>query len=184
MRRLTIPMGAGAALLAAALILGGCTGTADSEPSPTAPATATGTVAPAARPAQQLDFTSTAVLAPILDRFGGGEVPVERIEYVDFTGDGVDEAFVVVESGGTMGDFGAVVVQNVGGAPAVLGVIEGARVETRFPDIGGGVVVSLDGIWEAGDPQCCPSNLRERVYQWDGRAFMVVIDQVVPNEQR
>ena len=39
------------------------------------------------------------------DEAGGGEVVAERIRFADLVGDdGVEEAFVIVESGGTLGD--------------------------------------------------------------------------------
>jgi hypothetical protein len=53
------------------------------------------------------------------------------------------------------------------------------RIEVRFD-----LVVAIEGVWADGDPQCCPSRLRETSYQWDGARFVAITEQVVPNEDR
>ena len=174
-------------LAVAALILAACGG--DEAPltpsaTPTATPAATSTPTGTALSADTIDFTDPAVVGPLIDHFGGGEVPVERIEYLDFTGDGVDEALVVVESGGTQGDLGAAVLRVVDGSPEVMGYIDaGGRIGTRLTEAQGGVIASVEGVYEAGDPECCPSRLHERVYQWDGEQFALTIDQIIANEE-
>lgn len=178
MRRVLFPMLLGVAL-AAAIACGG-----DGQ-TPTPTATPTVTATPTSTPitdVRQLDFADPALLGPLIDHFSGGEVEAERIEYLDLTGDGVDEAFVVVASGGTAGDLGAALVTVEAGAARILGYVDaGGRVELRFPEAGGGVVVSQAGVYETGDPLCCPTNLRERVYRWNGDEFEPLSDQVIPN---
>jgi hypothetical protein len=154
--------------------------TATGTSTPTSTAVATGTP----EPAQALDFTDPLVIGPVIDHFGGGEVLPERVEYVDITGDGIDEAIAFVESGGTQGDLGAAVLQAVEGQPVVLGYVDaGGRVETRLTEAGGGVIASLEGVYEPGDPECCPSKLHERVFRWDGSEFVMVVDQIIASEQ-
>jgi len=174
-------------LAAVALVVAACSDD-DATPTPTSTPTSTptATVAPTgtAVPADTIDFTDPAVVGPLIDHFGGGEVPVERIEYLDFTGDGVGEALVVVESGGTQGDLGAAVFRVADGAPEVITYIDaGGRIETRLTAAQGGVIASLEGVYEPGDPECCPSKLHERVYQWDGTVFALTIDQIIANEE-
>ena len=115
---------------------------------------------------------------PLIDVAGGGEVTAERVHFADLVGeDGVDEAFVIVESGGTLGDVGVGVYVLEGGQAVMKQFIQTAgRVEFRLD-----LVVTLEGIWADDDAQCCPSELLERSYQWDGRQFAVITEQVVLN---
>lgn len=181
-------------IVLASLIVAACGESAPASTPTVAPATRTPT--PTATPsrtlltsgvdsAADLDVSDPALIGPMIDRFGGGEVPEERVELADVTGDGVDEAVVIVESGGTLGDLGAAVVQVDQGDAYLLGYVEGpGRVEVRFGDQVAAVVAVTEGIYDPGEPACCPSELRERVYQWDGQALEVVIDQVIDNPSR
>ena len=102
-----------------------------------------------------------------------------------FRSDGVEDAVVIVESGGTAGDLGAAVFSAVVGQPRLLGTIDRAgHVEVRLAGAVAGVIAVTQGQYAPGDPQCCPSNLREVVYQWDGRAFAAITDQVIDNPRR
>lgn len=181
MRRLLVL----AATLGAAVLVA-CGGSDEPAPAPTPTASPTTTAAATSTQSvtdiRSLDFTNPALLGPIVDHFGGGEIEPRRIAYTDMTGDGAEEAIVFVESGGTAGDLGACVVTLDGGAHVVLGYVDaGGHVELRFPEAGGGVIVAQEGVYEPGDAQCCPSSLRERTYRWDGDTFAVVSDQVVAN---
>lgn len=174
--------------VAAALSLAVCATDRDTPTpttTPTATPLATSTTMPSTgtiRSAEEIDFSDVSVIGPLIDHFGGGEIQPARIEYVDLTDDGQTEAFVVVESGGTMGDLGAALVGVEEGRPRVLGYVEaGGRIELRFPEVGGGVVVATEGAWEPGDALCCPSSLQERTYEWQDRAFVLVDEQVVDN---
>jgi hypothetical protein len=171
--------------LLVALAIAGC---GDGGGTPTPRPTTTATATPSTSATQTLtdihavDFTDAAVIGPLIDHFSGGEVDPARVLYVDMTGDDVQDAFVVVDSGGTAGDLGAALVSLEGGAPVVLGYVDaGGRVELRFPEAGGGVVVAQTGVYEPGDAECCPQKLRERSYRWVESAFELVTDQVVDN---
>lgn len=173
-------------IAAVATVVVAC-GSGDSGATPTATPAATtvptGT-APATQPGEvrDLDFADLDLIGPMIDHFGGGEVEPERVQYLDITGDGIEEAFVIVASGGTAGDLGAALVTVAAGQPLVLGYVDAAgRIEVRFPEAGGGVVVAQSGIYEAGDPLCCPTNLRERVYRWVDDSFELISDQVIAN---
>ncbi|MDA0815797.1 MAG: hypothetical protein O2924_04420 [Chloroflexi bacterium] len=154
---------------------------------PTVSPSATPTVEPSVAGAMTLvtdvDFTDPAVVGPIIDHFGGGQIEPLRIEFVDLTHDGKLDAFVIVESGGTMGDLGAALVGlDDQGLPQVLGYVDsGGRVDLRFPDVGGGIVVTTEGVWEPDDASCCPSQLNERTWEWRDRAFVLIDEQVVDN---
>jgi len=154
---------------------------------PTATATTTTTEATATpqtpiTDARQIDFTDITLIGPLIDEFGGGEVDADRVQYVDLTRDGIEDAFVIVESGGTAGDVGAALVTVEDGEALVAGYIRtGGRIEVRFPEVGGGIVVTTEGVWEPGDAECCPSNLRESTYEWDDGEFVLRDEQVVDN---
>ena len=172
------------ALAALVMTIGvACSGDDDAtptpSPTPTPTLSPTATVTPAAiTDAHEIDFTDVKLIGAL----GGGEVDTQRIQYVDLTRDGVDDAFVIVESGGTAGDVGAALLTVEDGEPKIVGQVRtGGRVEVRFPEVGGGIVVTTEGVWEAGDAECCPSNLRESTYEWVDGAFVLKNEQVVDN---
>lgn len=178
-------------VLATGILAAGC-GDSEAEEAPSVTASptssATGTPSPdgtstrSLASVEEIDFTDAAVIGPIIDHFGGGEIEPQRLEYIDITHDGALEAFVVVESGGTAGDLGAALVGVEDGMPHVLGYVDaGGRVELRFPEVGGGVVVTTEGIWEPGDALCCPSGLHERTWEWRDDDFVLVNEQFVDN---
>lgn len=178
------------ALVAAAFVVACGEGGDAVTPTSTPPTTATSTPPETPIPtgtapitaAEDIDFTDPAVIGPIIDHFGGGEIDPSRVQYVDLTRDGNEDAFVIVESGGTAGDVGAALLTVEEGDPQVAGYIEtGGRVEVRFPEVGGGIVVTTQGVWAPGDAECCPSNLRESTYEWEDGAFVLQNEQVVDN---
>ena len=178
------------ALALAALVMtigvacnGGDDATPTPSPTPTPTPSPTATVTPATiTDAHEIDFTDVKLIGQLIDAFGGGEVDTQRIQYVDLTRDGIDDAFVIVESGGTAGDVGAALLTVEDGKPKIVGQVRtGGRVEVRFPEVGGGIVVTTEGVWEPGDAECCPSNLRESTYEWVDGAFVLKSEQVVDN---
>lgn len=171
-------------LLSALLIaLAGALAACGSSDAPAPTATATPAEVQTGTPVQSLrevDFSSVGLAGVLIDLAGGGEVPAERVQFLDLTGDGMDEAVVVVESGGTLGDLGVGVYRLAGGAPVLEFFTQaGGRVEVRV-----GVVVVQSGVYEAGDAQCCPSRLRESGFAWDGEQFVRISEQVVDNPAR
>lgn len=179
-----------AILVAASMMTGplaSCTGSGGgiavgkSSATPTPSVSAT----PAAQSARSIDFKSTAVAGPIIEHFKGGQITPERITYADLTGDRVDDAVVIVESGGTAGDLGAAVFSAVAGQPKLLGYIDRAgKVEVRLSGPVAGVIAVTQGSYAPSDPQCCPSKLREQILQWKDGKFEVITDQVIDNPQR
>lgn len=167
-------------LLTALLLLGTAACTDDDSESPLTPTSDTSTPSTLA-PIESLheaDFGAPELVGPLIDVAGGGEVTASRVHFADLVGeDGVEEAFVIVESGGTLGDVGVGVYVLQSRQAVMKQFIQTAgRVEFRLD-----LVVTLEGIWGNDDAQCCPSELLERSYQWDGRQFAVITEQVVPN---
>jgi len=127
---------------------------------------------------RDVEFDEPALVGPLLDAAGGGEVPSARVEFHDLIGnDQIEEAVVAVESGGTLGDLGAGVFALIDGQPELVQFIATAgRIEVRLD-----LIVAIEGVWADSDPQCCPSQLRETSYQWDGARFVAITEQVVSN---
>lgn len=180
---------AGLLIASGALFLGACTdneaATPSATPTPTATLPTTGIGTAGIETVREADLSDIALIGPIIDHFGGGEIEPARTTYADLTDDGVEEAVIFVESGGTQGDLGIAVLHVEDGAASVLGYVEGAgRVELVLPEAGGGTIVSREGIWAPGDAECCPSQLRERFYEWNGTAFVVSVEQVIDNPDR
>jgi len=174
-----------AALLALALLFGvllaACgNGESEATPSPSPSATSTATPTPTAGTVASLrdvDFTSMPYVGDLIDRAGGGEVPAERVTFEDLTGDGEDEAVVVVESGGTLGDIGVGIYRLEAGQPVLADFRKlGGRVDVRL-----GLVIIEEGVYAAGDAECCPSQLHETAIGWQNGAFEVVSEQTVDN---
>ena len=173
------------AAIATAALLVGCRTSSGINVAQSSVVPTTTAATPAAQSARSIDFKNSAVVGRIIDHFKGGQVTPERITYVDVTGDRVDDAVVVVESGGTAGDLGAAVFSVEDGKPKLLGYIDRAgKVEVRLGGAVAGVLVVTQGVYAPTDAQCCPSKLREIVLQWDGRQFAVVTDQVIDNPRR
>ncbi len=153
-------------------------------PSPTASASAAATPGGiAAGGVREVDWGSAAVLDEMRRHFNGGEVEPKRVAYADLTGDGVEEALVVVESGGTAGDLGAAVYGANAGRVSVLAWIDRAgHIELRLPNVGpnSAFIAVEQGIYAPGDANCCPSRIRETALRWDGAAFVTLSEQILP----
>jgi hypothetical protein len=126
---------------------------------------------------REVDFSGPPFAGDLINRAGGGDVPRERIRYVDLTGDGVEEAVAVVESGGTLGDIGVGVFRAQGAALSLAYFRKlGGRVEIR-----GSAILLIEGAPAPGDAACCPAQLKETTIEWRGTVFEVTSERVVPN---
>ena len=129
---------------------------------------------------READFASPPFVAELLALAGGGEVPPERVQFEDLTGDGVEEAVVIVESGGTLGDIGVAIYRLVE-ERAEIAFFQplAGHVEVRL-----GLLVTQEGVYGEGDARCCPSRLREVVFGWRDGEFRRLSEQVIDNPQR
>jgi hypothetical protein len=168
-----------------ASVIAAC-GSGEPEPTPnasaTAPTTSTAAGTPGTAPPgssmRGLDFTQPPYAAELTQRAGGGDVSAERVRYIDLSGDGVEEAVVIVESGGTLGDIGVGIYQAGGTGPRLVYF----RKLVGHVDIRNGIVVMIEGAPAPGDPECCPSQLRESSIEWRNSAFEVTSERVVPGQ--
>lgn len=174
----------GALTLATALIAFSavaCGGSNNLTLTPTASPTTT--ASPASSPVTSLRetvFSAPAIAGELIAQAGGGEVRAESVIFAQLIAGGPEEAIVIVDSGGTAGEIGAGVYRLVEGRPQLA----------RFFSYNGRLLVNRElivireGVYATGDAQCCPSQLHEVTYQWDGASFAVTTDQVVPNPDR
>lgn len=122
---------------------------------------------------RSIDFTAAPYAADLTRRAGGGDVIAERVRLVDLTGDGAEEAVVVVESGGTLGDLGVGVYQPTSAGPSLAYFRKLAgRVEIRQS-----ALVILEGVPSPGDAACCPSQVRESTVEWRNGTFEVTSER-------
>lgn len=140
----------------------------------TSVATSTAGARPRVSSLREVDFRAMPYVGELVDRAGGGEVARDRVRFVDLTGDGVEEAVVVVE-GGTQGDIGVGVYRLLGSSAelAFFRQLSG-RVQVRDT-----MIVVQVGVPQPGDAACCPSKVRETVFGWRDGEFRQLSEQVV-----
>ncbi|MFN8639916.1 MAG: hypothetical protein U0360_10810 [Dehalococcoidia bacterium] len=124
-----------------------------------------------------IDFSQPPYVTELTRRAGGGEVPRDRVRYADLDKDGAEEAVVVVESGGTLGDIGFA-IYHVGASGPSLAYF---RKLAGNVDIRESSVVITEGAPGPSDPACCPKQLHETTVGWRNGTFDVTAEQTVPN---
>jgi hypothetical protein len=111
-----------------------------------------------------------------------------RSGFVDVTGDGRQDALVLVTTGGAAGTIALYVFSThgqpaSGSGPTTLKVLfrlqSLARATLR---LSGTTLSVLEPRWAPGDDLCCPAKLRERDYRFDAKrlTFRRVADHDVP----
>jgi hypothetical protein len=111
-----------------------------------------------------------------------------RSGFVDVTGDGKQDALVLVSTGGAGGTV-AFYVFSTDGAKADAGEDPPLRVVHRLQSlyratlrVSGQTVTVVEPAWRKGDDLCCPGKLREREYTWlggDRNTFRRTADRTV-----
>ena len=113
-------------------------------------------------------------------------------KYLDVTGDGQDEAFVIlkIETGGTASPHIVHIFDWKNGAPQLLWTFRtGDRADAGLKDLrmeGGNLIVELYGQdrflidgFETGkitgdeEQLCCPTYFTRTIYKWNGSAFLM-----------
>jgi len=162
-------------LLAAALVLAACGTQKDGEsqatPSPGPEETATAEAVTPSSEIRNVDFSQVPAVQDLVAESGGHPLP-EEIIFADLTGDGVDEAVVPINSGGSGGDIAYAVFGYQGGDLEDLLTVkpEAGRVTVSVED---GVLTETQPVYAPEDPLCCPSELRHTFYRWDGSELVV-----------
>jgi hypothetical protein len=112
-----------------------------------------------------------------------------RSGFVDVTGDGRQDAVVLVSTGGAAGAVGLYVFSTHGQATTDDTASTSLKVVFRLQSlydaslrINGTTISVLEPRWSKGDDLCCPKKLRERDYAFDAKAltFRRVADKDTP----
>jgi hypothetical protein len=109
----------------------------------------------------------------------GGEVVPANITYADLTGDGSDEAIVPVGSGGEGGNIAVFVFGYGEGGLAALLRAEPQN-ESIQAEVVDGQLVTTEPVYGPDDPLCCPSELRNVTYGWNGTDLLQTSEETVP----
>jgi len=113
-------------------------------------------------------------------------IPEEFIVYGDLTGDGQEEAILPGHSGGTAGFVSLWVYGYVDGELEAL-LAEPAPVGTAAPSyvgvpkVEGGRLIVARPAWGPDDDMCCPSQLNNEYYEWDGSELVLVGEETIDN---
>jgi hypothetical protein len=100
-----------------------------------------------------------------------------RSGFVDVTGDGRQDAVILVSTGGAAGNVGLYVFSTHGQATTgddrtSLKVV--FRLQSLYDAslrLNGTTISVLEPRWSRGDDLCCPKKLRERDYRFDAKAL-------------
>ena len=187
---LILTLTAALAMLAAA----GCRSSSGSKTPTSAPTTVLTAVATSSRPPvstpeptvdsriRGIDLAKSTDVASLLADTGGQFVAREVL-YADLTGDGVEDAVVPADSGGTLGDIGFVVLTPDGPGVKLLlrefpQGVDTAGLAVRIED---GKLIMTQPVPGPDDPECCPSQLRETTYDWAGGELKAGAARTFPN---
>jgi hypothetical protein len=98
-----------------------------------------------------------------------------RSGFVDVTGDGRQDALILVSTGGAAGAVGLYVFSTHGQSSSdqtsLRAVFRLQTLDDASLRISGTTVSVLEPWWAKGDDLCCPSKLRERDYTFDAKAL-------------
>jgi hypothetical protein len=98
-----------------------------------------------------------------------------RSGFVDVTGDGRQDALILVSTGGAAGAVGLYVFSTHGQSSSdqtsLRAVFRLQTLDDASLRISGTTVSVLEPRWAKGDDLCCPSKLRERDYTFDAKAL-------------
>jgi hypothetical protein len=107
----------------------------------------------------------------------GGHPVLDAIVYVDLDGDGVEEAAIPLNSGGTAGDIGFLVYRLGARGPQLAAAQGGYKLGVREEH--GRLVVS-NALYAGFEPNCCPSGLRYTSYALAGGQLVVTATRDEP----
>ncbi|MCL4474115.1 MAG: hypothetical protein M1455_09300 [Actinobacteria bacterium] len=112
---------------------------------------------------------------------GDESAPSWRLEntlYLDINGDGAQEAVVLVRGDGGNRPLDWRVYGMKDGRPVEL--FERTRVAQGELSVKGSMLVESEGIYAAGDRECCPSSARRTYYVWKGDGLVVSRIEATP----
>ncbi len=103
---------------------------------------------------------------------------LENVLYLDINGDGSQEAVVLVRGDGDNRPLDWRIYGMKDGLPVQL--FERTRVAQGDLSIKGSMVVEGEGVYAAGDRDCCPSSAKRTYYVWKGNGLVVSRIEATP----
>jgi len=133
-----------------------------------------------------LDFAGLPAAKTLLDQLGSGAVDEQAVLYADLTGDRREEAIVPVSSQGTLGNIAYLVFRLDSGKPHVVltRTVDKSSASGLQMTTEDGVLLETRGVYGPEDPFCCPSQLRETTFRWDGSRLQVESEDLVQQPPR
>ena len=101
----------------------------------------------------------------------GQDSKLDEPVYFDINADGAEEALVIARGGGDSQPIDWFVVGMKDGQPVKL--FERTRVAKGEVAVQGPMLVESEGIYSAGDAECCPSGSKRTFYVWKGDGLVV-----------
>ncbi len=113
---------------------------------------------------------------------GEGARKLLAVKYVDFNGDGNEEALVTISTG-TLGAGGYseeyYVYSERDGRPRQI--FHQSRQKPQLMLVKGSSILIVAPFWRSTDASCCPSLVETAVYSWRGSGFVRVSRQLKPS---
>jgi hypothetical protein len=124
------------------------------------------------------------VVQDLTSQLGGGAVDGGAILYADLTGDQREEAVVPVTSQGTLGNIGYVIftLESAKPAPILTRTVDRTSASGLQMSVEDGVLMETRGVFGPEDPFCCPSQLRQTTFRWDGSQLQVQDEVLVQQD--
>ena len=128
-----------------------------------------------------VDFEALPEAKTLLGQLGSGKVDKASTLYADLTGDRREEAVVPVTLEGTLGNIAYLVLKLDSGKPEVVltRTLDKTSASGLQMSVDDGVLLETRGVYGPEDPFCCPSQLRETTFHWDGSKLQVESEQLV-----
>jgi hypothetical protein len=101
-------------------------------------------------------------LSGVVDSFSGYAVIGDGVMYGDIDGDGVDEAVIETQSGGTGGSFGFLIYHQASPRPRLVAAAPGYKLGVR---IDSGTIVVRQPFYFGFEGNCCPTGLTDTGYR-------------------
>ena len=133
---------------------------------------------------RSVNFEDVDELQDMIGQLGSGAVESGAIIYADLTGDLREEAVVPVTSQGTLGNIGYVIFTLTSGKPQPIltRTVDRSSASGLQMSVEDGVLMETRGVYGPEDPFCCPSQLRQTTFQWDGSQLQVENEETVQQD--
>lgn len=117
----------------------------------------------------------------LVAQLGSGSVDKTSAFYADLTGDRREEAIVPVTSQGTLGNIAYLVLRLDSGKPELVlsRTLDKSSASGLQMSVEDGILQETRGVYGPEDPFCCPSQLRETTFHWDGSRLQVKAERLV-----